>query len=204
MRRARARLRRDVALAGAPRSRPAAGRRRLEVRACRCVSPRSPAPSRGHGSPPDASNARNASSSEPPYVHALDRRSLRRRPIARLPRPPPPSVHWSQACTSAIAYIGRCCPAPQRAEPPRPAEPPAGSLAPGRGELRLRAKCKPSNLSSTPPASTRASRPVSPLPRAAPRRSKQPRRPPLPGCRCAAYRPPFPTDPVPKSNPSAP
>jgi hypothetical protein len=60
----RARARRGVARAARRAARHR--RRRLGVRSRRRAFPRPPAPSRGHGSPPDALNAGNASCSAPP------------------------------------------------------------------------------------------------------------------------------------------
>jgi hypothetical protein len=58
--------RRQNASTRAPRRRPRTTSPPLGVRSRRRAFPRPPAPSRGHGSPPDALNAENASCSAPP------------------------------------------------------------------------------------------------------------------------------------------
>jgi hypothetical protein len=172
-------------------------------RALRRVFPRWPTPSQGRYAFHDASNAGNASHPEPrkrtqgPAVRSLVVRP-RASPGASSACPPVPrecAGRFKRKPPPLAATHARPLPRPSRRR--RPARPP-------RRASSSRPTASPNDVPPPSPTPTLARRPAHLADRAAPRQSRQPRRPPLPGCRCAAYRPPFPTDPVPKSNPSAP
>jgi hypothetical protein len=114
----------------------------LGVWSRRRAFPRSPAPSQGRDAPPDAMHAGNASCPEPPCVHATDRRSVHRRPGARVPEVPSlrPQVHRG----SARRLFSSHCPWPRRAPalPAAPSRPPAPLGQPRRTPISGRPRAK--------------------------------------------------------------
>jgi hypothetical protein len=119
----------------------------------RCVFPRSSAPSRGHGSPPDASNAWNASSPELPCNPLWTGGPSSVVRCARAPKRPLPvrrslggSVHRLKRGGTAPGRGAR--PPPRRTElPPAPTEQPR--RAPFPGQPRVNANPPPPPLAPT-------------------------------------------------------
>jgi hypothetical protein len=114
-------------------------------------------------------------------------------------RPQGAPVHRLVARRLALRYIGAAALYPDAQTPPhgRLRRPPA-SLRPVAASSGCGPNANQVALPSPSPDPTIARRPVHRTDRAPARQEQQPPRPPLPGRRCAAHRPPLPTDPVPK------
>jgi hypothetical protein len=143
-------------------------RRNLDARSRRRAFRGLLAPSQGRSSPPEVLHAGNASSTEPPCVHARDQRSIPRRPARARPKASSASPLVTRGSARHLKKGPQPLATTRTGLPPRPSRPPAPSraTAASSGCGLTASQVAPSSTLSALPTARRL---VSPSPRAAPR-----------------------------------